>query len=99
MKLLILGAGNAQLNAIFRAKERGHTVIVSDYYANPPGKAIADYHEQVSTFDVEGNIAVAKKYEIDGIMALGTDQPVYTVAVVAQRLKLPAFWMVPLRKQ
>ncbi len=91
MKLLILGAGNAQFNAIARAKEQGHTVIVSDYYPDPPGKAIADFHEQVSTFDVEGNVGIAQKYGVDGIMTLGTDQPVYTAAEVAQKLKLPAF--------
>ncbi len=95
MKLLILGAGNLQLNAIMRAKALGHTVIVSDFYPNPPGKMIADFHEQVSTFDSEGNLRVASKYQVDGIMTMGTDQPVYTVARVARALKLPALLDVP----
>ncbi|TCL69399.1 phosphoribosylaminoimidazole carboxylase (NCAIR synthetase) [Hydrogenispora ethanolica] len=95
MKLLILGAGNLQLNAIRRAKAMGHTVIVSDYHADPPGKMLADVHEQVSTFDVEGNLRVAARYQVDGIMTVGTDQPVYTVAQVAQTLNLPALIDVP----
>jgi biotin carboxylase len=95
MKLLILGASNLQLNAIRRAKAAGHTVIVSDYYPDPPGKAYADYHEQVSTFDAEGNIAVAAKHGVDGVMTLGTDQPVLTVARVAEALRLPALIDVP----
>lgn len=90
MKILILGGSNSQLNAILRAKSKGHKVIVSDYYEDAPGKAFSDYSENVSTFDVEGNIALAHKYNIDGVMTIGTDQPVYTVAEVAHALKLPA---------
>lgn len=89
MKILLLGAGSSQLNAVNCLKMQGHTVIVSDYYDNPPGKLIADVHEKVSTFDIEGNIAIAKKHQVDGIMTLGTDQPVYTVARVAEALNLP----------
>ncbi len=98
MKLLILGAGYIQENAIRKAKALGHTVIVSDYYSDPPGKVWADYHEQVSTFDIEKNIAIGLKYQIDGVMTLGTDQPVYTAACVAERLKLPSLLDAPTAK-
>ncbi len=98
MKLLILGAGHIQENAIRRAKALGHTVIVSDYYSDPPGKAWADYHELVSTFDIAKNIEIGLKYQIDGIMTLGTDQPVYTAACVAERLKLPSLHTVTTAK-
>lgn len=90
MKLLILGAGHIQENAIKKAKALGHTVIVSDYFKDPPGKAFADSHEQVSTFDIEKNIEIGLKYKIDGVMTLGTDQPVYTAARVADKLNLPS---------
>jgi len=89
MKLLILGGGNAQLSAIKKAKSMGLEVIISDYLKNPPGKKIADHHELISTFDIKANIEVAKKYDIDGIMTIGTDQPVLTAAVVAEELNLP----------
>ncbi len=91
MKLLILGGGNNQVNAIKGAKHKGYTVIVSDYYDDAPGKKYADYEELVSTFDVEGNIEVGKKYNIDGVMTLGTDQPVYTVSKLSETLGLPGF--------
>lgn len=91
MKLLILGGGNCQLNAILRAKQRGHTVIVSDYYEDAPGKKHCDYSELASTFSIEDNIDISRKYDIDGILTLGTDQPVYTAASVAKQGKLPSF--------
>lgn len=91
MKLLILGGGNCQLNAILLAKQKGHTVIVSDYYEDAPGKKYCDYRELASTFSIDDNINISRKYEIDGILTLGTDQPVYTVANVAKERKLPSF--------
>ncbi|MTI56522.1 ATP-grasp domain-containing protein [Geosporobacter ferrireducens] len=90
MKILVLGGSNIQLNVIQRAKEKGHTVIVSDFYPHAPGKAYGDYSENVSTFDIDGNIQVAKKYGIDGVLTIGTDQPVYTAAKVAEALNLPS---------
>lgn len=90
MKLLMLGGGNCQVNAILRAKEKGYDVIVSDYYDNAPGKKYSDYNELVSTFNIEENIKVAKKYKIDGVMTTGTDQPVYTAANIAQVMGIPS---------
>lgn len=98
MKLLILGGGSGQLSAIKKAKEKGHEVIVSDYFEDAPGKIYADYGETVSTFDIEGNIAVGRKYDIDGVMTVGTDQPVYTAAEVADSLNLPFFLSLPTAK-
>ncbi|WP_373484586.1 ATP-grasp domain-containing protein [Acetobacterium sp.] len=95
MRLQILGGGNNQLGAIRRAAEMGHEVVLVDYFKNPPGRIYATFHEVVSTFDVEKNIDIAKKYGVDGVMTMGTDQPVYTVARVAEALKLPAFLDVP----
>lgn len=95
MRLQILGGGNNQLGAIRRAAEQGHEVILVDYFKNPPGRVYAAFNEVVSTFDVEKNIAIAKKYRVDGVMTMGTDQPVYTVAQVAEALQLPAFLDVP----
>lgn len=90
MKLLVLGAGFMQINAIRKAQQKGHTVIVSDYLPDAPGKRIADFSEMASSFDVAGNIAVARKHRVDGIFTIGTDQPVLTAARVAEELGLPA---------
>lgn len=89
MRLLILGGGNAQMSAIKKAKKMGHEVIISDYLEAAPGIKLADYHELVSTFNISENIKVGKKYNIDGVMTIGTDQPVYTAAAVAEALSIP----------
>ncbi|NWO06637.1 MAG: ATP-grasp domain-containing protein, partial [Alteromonadaceae bacterium] len=91
MRLLILGGGSCQINSILKAKSKGVEVIVSDYYDDAVGKEYSDFGELVSTFDAKGNIEVAKKYDIDGIMTVGTDQPIYTVARVAEAVKIPSF--------
>lgn len=44
-----------------------------------------------STFDAEGCLEVARKYKIDGILTVGTDQPVLTCAKVASDFELPFF--------
>jgi len=88
MKLLLLGGGRAQLSAIKKTKELGHQVIVSDYLKDAPGRALADHAELVSTFDIKDNVRVGRKYDIDGVMTIGTDQPVYTAAAVADELNL-----------
>lgn len=98
MKLLILGGGSGQLAIIKKAKEKGHQVIVSDYYEDAPGKAYADYAETVSTFNIEDNIKIARKYNIDGVLTVGTDQPVYTAAKVADSLNLPFYLSVQTAK-
>lgn len=91
MKILVLGGSNSQINAVLKAKQLGHYVIVSDYYENSPGKSFCDHSEMTSTFDIKGNIEIARKNSIDGVMTMGTDQPVYTAAMVAQELNLPSF--------
>lgn len=89
MRLLILGGGNAQMSAIKKAKKMGHEVIISDYLEAAPGIKLADHHELVSTFNIAENIKVGKKYNIDGVITIGTDQPVYTAAAVAEELSIP----------
>ncbi len=88
MRLMILGAGNCQLNLIKRAKKRGNYVIVADYLDDPPGAQFADDHIKVSTFDTGLVLQAATENKIEGIVTLGTDQPVLTAAVVAKKLGL-----------
>ncbi|MFA6808075.1 MAG: ATP-grasp domain-containing protein [Eubacteriales bacterium] len=90
-RLLLLGGSNSQINAVKKAKQKGHTVIVTDYFADAPGKEFSDFSEMVSTFDSEGCLEVARKYKVDGILTVGTDQPVLTCAKVACELGLPTF--------
>ncbi len=94
MKLMMLGASGAQLNAIKRSQDMGYFVVATDYYTHSPGKQIADESGFASTFDVEATLKVAKEHKIHGIMTTGTDQPVYVVNRVATALDLPHFLSV-----
>ena len=87
MKLLFLGGGGCQLNSILRAKAWGHEVILCDYLSDCVGKRYADVFAQVSTFDVEGVIAVAEREDVDGFVCVGTDQPVLTAAMAAEKIR------------
>lgn len=90
MKLMILGASLAQLIAIKKAKALGHHVITCDYLKDAVGHAYSDEQTGASTFDVQGVLREAKRFHVDGIMTLGTDQPVYTAAYAANQLNLPS---------
>ena len=80
MRLLVLGGGSCQLNLIKRAKERGHFVILIDCLPFCPGSALSDVHVKVSTFDLDGVIKAAQDYNAEGVITLGTDQPVLIAA-------------------
>ena len=94
MRLLILGGGSGQLSLIQKAKELGYEVVVSDYYPDAPGKKIADFSSESSTFDIEANLKTAKKFKVDGVLTAGTDQPVYTAARVVENLDLKHYLSV-----
>ena len=89
MKLMIVGGGEAQLNAIRRARSLGFTVIVSDMDPECPGAPEADLFVKASTFSVEETHAAAIKAEVDAILTLGTDQPVLPVAETAAKMGIP----------
>lgn len=90
MKLMMLGASSAQLAGIRTAQAMGHQVVVCDYLPEAPGHRLADHSVLASTFDYEAVLTAARAFRIDGIMTMGTDQPVYTAARVAKALELPS---------
>lgn len=88
-RLLVLGGSNCQLHALQRAKAEDMYTVLVDYTKSPVGAAVADIHEQISTFDWQECVKAAQHHCIQGIMTMGTDQPVYTAAKVSQTLDLP----------
>ena len=58
--ILMLGAGECQLNLINRLKKEGHCVHISDYYKNSPGKEGNTFNYLVSTYDLDENLKIAK---------------------------------------
>jgi len=89
-KIMILGGSNCQKNAAIHVKSLGYEVIIADYSKNPPAARFADRLVDVSTFDAAGCINAAKAHGVDGVMTMGTDQPVLTAALVAAALQLPS---------
>ncbi|PAB60186.1 carboxylate--amine ligase [Anaeromicrobium sediminis] len=85
---MILGAGKLQLNCIKRAKELGYEVVATDYLTDSPGKKIADYEALADTFSPSEVLREAKRFNVDGILTVGTDQPVLTAAIVSEELGL-----------
>ena len=88
-RLMILGGGSSQVSALRRARELGFYVILADRDPNAPGRRWADRFEAASTFDVDAVQEAAARAGADALLAVGSDQPVYTAAAVSQRLQLP----------
>jgi biotin carboxylase len=88
-RLLVLGAGPAQLGLLAAARERGLYVIAVDRDASAPGFSFADRRAIVSTEDERGIERLARAERIDGVIAPGIDFPVAIAARVAHGLGLP----------
>lgn len=88
-KLLLLGGSAQQIIAIEKAKELGYKTVLCDYLPDNPGQFVADIFYQVSTTDKNAVLEVAKKEQIDGILAYASDPAAPTAAFVAEKLRLP----------
>jgi len=88
-RLLVLGAGPAQLGVLAAARRRGLTVVVADRDPSAPGFRYADRRAIVSIEDEPAVDRLARAERVDGIVAPGTDHAVATAARVAARLALP----------
>lgn len=91
MKILVLAGGADQIALIQELKNRGHKIVLVDYFENPPAKLFADKHIVASTLDVERVEMIAKSEHVDLICTACTDQALLTVAYVSERLGLPCY--------
>jgi biotin carboxylase len=88
-RLLVLGAGAAQLGLLEAARARGLWVAVVDRDPSAPGFRFADRRCILSTEDEPSIERLIGALEIDGIVAPGTDWPVAIAARIAERAGLP----------
>lgn len=88
-KLMLLGAGKLQVNAVKRAQELGYGVLAVDWEPSAPAKKVSDEAGLADVFNAETCLALARKSAVDGVMTTGTDQPVLTAAKVAREMRLP----------
>ncbi|MGE8377170.1 MAG: ATP-grasp domain-containing protein [Sphingobacterium sp.] len=86
--LLIIGAGYGQLPAIHTAKKMGLIVIVVDKNPDAIGMKYADIACVVDVVDKEGVLAVAKKYNVNGVVTMQSDLPVPTIGFINDSLNL-----------
>src|SRR5438309_42979 len=89
VRLLVLGAGPAQLGVLAAARGRGLTVVAADRDPSAPGFRYADRRAIVSIEDDAAIDRLARAERIDGVIAPGTDHAVALAARVASRLGLP----------
>lgn len=88
-RLLVLGAGPAQLGLLASARARELHVIAVDREPSAPGFRYADRRAIVSTEDESSIERLAAAERIEGLIAPGIDWPVAIAARVAERLALP----------
>jgi biotin carboxylase len=88
-RLLVLGAGPAQLGLLEAARERGLWLAVVDRDPAAPGFRFADRRCILSTEDEPAIERLAGALAVDGLISPGTDWPVGGAARIAERLGLP----------
>jgi biotin carboxylase len=85
-RLLVLGAGPAQLGLLEAARRRGLFTLVVDRDPAAPGFALADRRAIISTEDERGIARLAAAERVDGVIAPGIDWPVGIAARVAAKV-------------
>src|SRR5690348_7440162 len=88
-RLLVLGAGPAQLGVLAAARAAELTVVAADRDPSAPGFRYADRRAIVSIEDEPAIERLARAEAVDGLVAPGTDHAVAIAARIAQRLALP----------
>ncbi len=88
-RLLVLGAGPAQLGLLEAARARGIWLAVVDRNASAPGLRLADRRCILSTEDEPAIERLVGALGIEGLIAPGTDWPIGLAARIAERSGLP----------
>lgn len=95
-KILVIGAGLAQADAIKRAREIGYYVLASDGSADAPGLNIANEGRVIDVKDTEGNLKWAKEAGINGVISYASDVTLPTVLAIREELGLPGLSRIPM---
>jgi biotin carboxylase len=88
-RLLVLGAGAAQLGLLEAARDAGVFTIAVDRDPGAPGMALADRRAILSAEDELGIGRLAEAERVEGVIAPGIDWPVGIAARVAAKRALP----------
>lgn len=88
-RLLVLGAGAAQLGLLEAAAARDLTVIAVDGDPSAPGFTLATERALISSEDEQAVERLARARSVDGLISPGADWPVGIAARVAEHLGVP----------
>ena len=88
-RLLVLGAGPAQLGVLAAARSADLAIVAADRDPSAPGFRYADRRAIVSIEDEPAIERLARAEDVDGVIAPGTDHAVAIAARVAERLGVP----------
>ncbi len=88
-RLLVLGAGPAQLGLLEAARKRELFVIAADRDPGAPGFPFADRRALISAEDETALERLAAAEQIDGVIAPGIDWSVAIAARISAKLGLP----------
>jgi len=95
-KILVIGAGLAQADAIRRARELGYHVMASDVSPDAEGLQAAHEGRIIDVRDTERNLQWAREAEIDGVLSYASDITLPTVLAVREALGLPGLGRIPM---
>lgn len=87
-RILILGAGDAQLNLVRAAKEFEYYIIVCDMRDTMESSRLADKFYKINYMDRDAILEIAKKEEIDGVIS-NSEPAMLNVAYLSENLGLP----------
>jgi biotin carboxylase len=88
-KILVVGAGTSQVNAIQRTIELGHKVYAIDGDMNAPGFTFSTEYRVEDIRDSKKLIQAAIDFDVDGITSFSTDVPIVSIAEAASKMNLP----------
>jgi len=90
-KILILGVGNAQCDAIRYCKNKGYEVYAVSYRKEGKGIKLVDHFKQIDIIDKEAVLDYAKSIQVDIVYSVGSDMAMPTVGYVSENMELPFF--------
>lgn len=90
-KVVILGAGNSQIDAINYCRDKGYFIAGCSYTNTDKGIPLLDAFRQTDIKDIEGVAEYAKEINADVIYSVGSDLAIPTAMRASEILGLPHF--------
>ena len=91
MKVLILGTGQAQADAIQYIREKGHTVYGCSSIAGDSAEQHCDYFQNIDITDIDAIRKYTETHKIDLVYSVGSDLAIPTAMLVSEQLGLPHY--------